>query len=142
MYQIIVIFIFTNIPLVMYRSVMFIAILSCLSIPLAGQSVLLRKNLSELRQDIQQKQPSVQPLSRFQSLQLQLLSSGPDMMVSGAHSALAAAPIPAAWRYHDLATFCKLEVQMEKTLKIPVKFRLGEVQQVERKEGKLKVHGN
>lgn len=36
----------------------------------------------------------------------------------------------------DLPTFCRIEVQMEKATKIPVKFRLGEVQYVERLEGK------
>lgn len=53
---------------------------------------------------------------------------------------LAAAPVPAAWKYQDLAFFCKLEVKMEKALNLPVKFRLGEVQAVEKREGKLKTH--
>jgi hypothetical protein len=42
-----------------------------------------------------------------------------------------------AYSYHDLGLFCKWEVNMEKAAKIPVKFRLGEVQYVERLEGKL-----
>lgn len=41
-----------------------------------------------------------------------------------------------AWAYEDLAFFCKIEVQLERATKIPIKFRLGEVQQVERMEGK------
>ncbi|MFK7935453.1 MAG: hypothetical protein AB8G22_18200 [Saprospiraceae bacterium] len=41
-----------------------------------------------------------------------------------------------AWSYEELAFFCKIEVQMEKAAKLPIKFRLGEVQQVERMEGK------
>lgn len=41
-----------------------------------------------------------------------------------------------AWSYEELAFFCKIEVQLEKVAKIPVKFRLGEVQYVERLEGK------
>ncbi|NUO02653.1 MAG: hypothetical protein HUU01_18760 [Saprospiraceae bacterium] len=44
---------------------------------------------------------------------------------------------PKAWRYCDLALFCKLEVQMEKAVKFPFKVRLGETQAVERMEGKL-----
>jgi hypothetical protein len=36
----------------------------------------------------------------------------------------------------DLAFFCRLEVQMEKATKIPVRFRLGDVQQVDYLEGK------
>ena len=49
-----------------------------------------------------------------------------------------ATAMPKAWAYEDLAFFCKIEVQMEKATKLPVKFRIGEVQQVERMEGKLK----
>ncbi len=45
-------------------------------------------------------------------------------------------PIPKAYSYEDLAVFCKLEVQLEKTLKFPVKIRLGEVNYVEMLEGK------
>lgn len=41
-----------------------------------------------------------------------------------------------AYNYDDLAIFCKLEVKMEKASGIPVKFRLGEVNYVERLEGK------
>ncbi len=49
-------------------------------------------------------------------------------------------PLPAAWRYHDLAFFCKIEVKMEKAAKFPVKFRLGDVQYVDRLEGKRPFH--
>lgn len=41
-----------------------------------------------------------------------------------------------AWSYEDLAFFCKIEVKLEKAVKMPIKFRLGEVQEVERMEGK------
>ena len=37
---------------------------------------------------------------------------------------------------NKLPFFCDLEVKLEASTKIPVKFRLGEVQTVERKEGK------
>jgi len=50
---------------------------------------------------------------------------------------LAVSTPPKAWRYCDLALFCRLEVQMEKAVKFPLKLRLGETQQVERMEGKL-----
>lgn len=46
------------------------------------------------------------------------------------------APIPKAYCYDDLAVFCKLEVQLEKRFKFPVKIRLGEVNYVEMLEGK------
>ena len=43
---------------------------------------------------------------------------------------------PQVYKYEELGVFCKLEVQMEKLAKFPVKFRLGEVQYVEKMEGK------
>lgn len=49
---------------------------------------------------------------------------------------LTADPLPRAYRYEELAFFCRIEVQMERAFKFPVKFRLGEVQYVERMEGK------
>jgi hypothetical protein len=45
--------------------------------------------------------------------------------------------LPMAWQYNDLAFFCKIEVKMEKAARFPIKFRLGDVQYVERLEGKL-----
>jgi len=38
--------------------------------------------------------------------------------------------------YDNLALFCKIEVRLEKATKFPVKFRLGEVDYVDRLEGK------
>ncbi|MCO6480140.1 MAG: hypothetical protein J5I94_26105 [Phaeodactylibacter sp.] len=45
--------------------------------------------------------------------------------------------IPRAYSYDKLGAFCKWEVQLERAARVPVKFRLGEVQYVERLEGKL-----
>ncbi len=39
--------------------------------------------------------------------------------------------------HNKFPLFCKLEFKMEKAAKFPIKIRLGEVQAVERKEGKL-----
>lgn len=36
----------------------------------------------------------------------------------------------------DMATFCRLELELEKATKFPIKIRIGEVQYVERLEGK------
>lgn len=44
--------------------------------------------------------------------------------------------IPMAYQYNELGFFCKVEVQLEKHTRIPIKIRLGEVQYVERMEGK------
>lgn len=45
-------------------------------------------------------------------------------------------PVPKVYNYEELAFFCKLEVQMEKSTKIPIRFRLGDVQYIEKLEGK------
>lgn len=45
--------------------------------------------------------------------------------------------MPRAYSYRELGAFCKWEAQLEKAARMPVKFRLGEVQYVERLEGKL-----
>jgi hypothetical protein len=49
-----------------------------------------------------------------------------------------AAPAPYRNRYSvaSLPFFCKLEVHLERAVKIPIKFRLGDVQYVDRLEGK------
>ena len=44
--------------------------------------------------------------------------------------------VPEVYKYEDLAFFCRLEVQMEKVTKIPIRFRLGDVQYIEKLEGK------
>lgn len=44
--------------------------------------------------------------------------------------------IPNAYNYNDLAIFCKLEVQLEQKTQIPIKFRLGEFNHIEKLEGK------
>ncbi len=42
--------------------------------------------------------------------------------------------IPSAYDYDHLGIFCKFEVQLEKKFKLPMKFRLGEVQYTEQLE--------
>lgn len=44
--------------------------------------------------------------------------------------------IPKAYHYDNLAFFCKVEVDLEKASKFPIKFRLGDVEYVDRLEGK------
>ncbi len=45
-------------------------------------------------------------------------------------------PSQASYNCNELAFFCRLEVKMEKAAKLPVKFRLGDVQEVDYLEGK------
>ena len=44
--------------------------------------------------------------------------------------------VPKAYNYQELAFFCKLEVKMEKSTKLPIKVRLGDVDYVDWLEGK------
>ena len=44
--------------------------------------------------------------------------------------------MPLVYAYKDLAFFCKIEVQLERAVKLPVKFRLGSVDYVDYLEGK------
>lgn len=44
--------------------------------------------------------------------------------------------VPIIYSYNNLAFFCKIEVKMEKAAKLPIKFRLGDVDYVDRLEGK------
>ncbi|MCB0763523.1 MAG: hypothetical protein R2815_00115 [Flavobacteriales bacterium] len=49
--------------------------------------------------------------------------------------------LPKAWSYDRLGLFCKLDVQLERRLPIPVFFRIGgDVRQVELWEGKRSDH--
>ncbi len=49
---------------------------------------------------------------------------------------LSKASIPKIYAHNDLGLFCKLEVRLEKKARIPIKFRLGEVQYEAKLEGK------
>lgn len=49
-------------------------------------------------------------------------------------------PLPSTWSYQELGLFCKLDVQLERRLKMPVLLRLGDAMQVEAWEGKGPLH--
>jgi hypothetical protein len=44
--------------------------------------------------------------------------------------------VPKTYSVEELAFFCKVEVKLEKTVRFPVKFRLGDVNYVDQLEGK------
>ena len=50
--------------------------------------------------------------------------------------ALTPASLPSPWRYDHLGLFCKLDVQLERRLRFPVLFRLGDPMHVDAWEGK------
>ncbi len=43
---------------------------------------------------------------------------------------------PRAYNYQEIGIFCKLDVKLDKISKLPVRFRLGTQEVVDRKEGK------
>ncbi len=106
---------------------------SFLGMNLHGQNVyqIEGKSISELRIS-GEGNPVISPLVRSSSsLSLNILAlKAVNSEVQKPYAA------PKVYNYQDLGIFCKLDVQLEKTLKIPVIFRLGEAQQVARKEGK------
>ena len=43
---------------------------------------------------------------------------------------------PRVYNYHEIGIFCKLDVKLDKASKLPIRFRLGTQEVVDRKEGK------
>lgn len=101
-----------------------------------GQQLTIAGNsLPELRQ-MQTAQISTPVLSQsIQHLQLTKIDERTNISLA---EAMLKGPSqqPRAWSYQDLAFFCKLEVKLEKATSLPIKFRLGEVQYAENREGK------
>ena len=58
------------------------------------------------------------------------------LLRASGHAPVDLLQMPTPWSYTQLAVFCKLDVQMERRLRMPVLFRLGDVQRVEAMEGK------
>ena len=83
-----------------------------------------------------QKQLTQFPSSINFSKQIQQLNLQSSQKNHSNHSEKSHLPVPLAYAYKDLAFFCKIEVQLEKSVKLPVKFRLGSVDYVDYLEGK------
>lgn len=96
------------------------------------------KSIPELRQAklLRNHQPSSRKLFRwYRSAMLFYPTIQP---ADRQTAAVEAARIPRLYNYERLGFFCKWEVRLEEAARIPVKFRLGEVQYVERLERKAK----
>lgn len=110
-----------------------ISLFFLLSLPLWGQ---LRSEAGAL--GLKQKKLQLSQLingtnfsQQIQYFTLKELSKHPSILSPSQQQ-----PNPAAYAYKDLAFFCKIEVQLEKAVKLPVKFRLGSVDYVDYLEGK------
>ena len=95
---------------------------------------LVGKSLSELQQwhyttDIRSKRPAAVLGSPF------WLKPNDQTTIPDLKSAiLRPSAMPIVYSYEQLAFFCRIDVQLEKSVGIPVKFRLGDVQAVEQME--------
>lgn len=95
---------------------------------------LVGKSLSELQQwsstaDIRLKRPAALLNPSFW-LQPSDQPTIPDLK----SALLRPSAMPIVYSYEQLAFFCRIDVQLEKSVGIPVKFRLGDVQAVEQME--------
>lgn len=91
------------------------------------------KSLVELRQEQSYRPAAVQGLFPPPITPLLLKDQKSSTLLTASSKSYSP---PLVYCYEDLAFFCRLEVRMEKASRIPVKFRLGEVQYTERMEGK------
>lgn len=95
---------------------------------------------------LQEKKEPITALSSFinvSSTVFPRLSEAPTMPpaylspLTLSSASLTMQPQPLCYSAADLAFFCRLEVKLESATKIPVRFRLGDVQQVDYLEGKF-----
>ena len=102
----------------------------------SGSFSITGKSIPELTQENQEK-ITLPFFKQANEVSLEKEKPTPPSLRQFFNSPLTVSKMPKAYSYQDLGFFCKLEVQMEKRAKFPVKVRLGEVQYVERMEGKL-----
>ncbi len=112
-----------------------VAILVLISAPFLTaqeENISFGKNLGQLKKEI-----ATLPTNAYFSRQIQLFIQHQSLK-NGLGLPPTARQIPSVYAYKDLAFFCKIEVKLEKVMKLPVKFRLGSVEQVDYLEGKRK----
>ena len=119
-----------------------------LSFMLLGCSSLFGQTKEVLEQPLlllQEKKESTPPLSSFIKVSPTVFprfseASTPPAYLSPltlSNSSPALKQQPLCYSTADLAFFCRLEVKIESATKMPVRFRLGDVQQVDYLEGKF-----
>jgi hypothetical protein len=99
---------------------------------LLGQYQITGKSIMELKNE------RVAPPPYASFFTPTLLEVGPQKLPAqlDQYFTLSADAAPKVYQYDELGMFCKFEVQIEKRTRFPVKIRLGEVEAVDRKEGK------
>ncbi|HMQ48484.1 MAG TPA: hypothetical protein PKA00_13750 [Saprospiraceae bacterium] len=94
-----------------------------------AQNQIIGKSIPELKATTPLALPTPHTYTSFYLFQMDLLPM-PAMVYSRRQK------IPTAYAYKDLGVFCQLDVRLERKAGFPIKFRLGEVQYVEKMEGK------
>ncbi len=112
-----------------FISLIFCIFLVTIAIAQDRQS-LVGHSLPALKQ-INQQEEKV-PLFAIPTIRLKQTTSHPTHQ----HPTFRSLSVPILYSYEELAPFCKLEVKMEKVVKMPIKFRLGSVDYVDYLEGK------
>ncbi|MFN7118231.1 MAG: hypothetical protein ACK4TA_15630 [Saprospiraceae bacterium] len=92
-----------------------------------AQAQISGKSIPELRREALATTPVLMP---------SLYAPIPALNITSFKFLNAKPSVPIVYSYHNLAFFCKVEVKLEKAVKLPVKFRLGDVEYVDRLEGK------
>jgi hypothetical protein len=110
--------------------ILFISTTTLLSAQLSS-SFNNKRHLSQLKESLQKDQTIFYFTPQIQHLDWQQFGNQ-----TSTHLKTAQQKMPLAYAYKDLAFFCKIEVQLEKNVKLPVKFRLGSVDYVDYLEGK------
>ncbi|MEL7122877.1 MAG: hypothetical protein AAFO07_25745 [Bacteroidota bacterium] len=120
----------------MHRLIGFTLLLFCVNIAF-GQTKISGKSIIELKQESFQKDfhfSTLSPANRL--INVKSPTPPPFLMVNSPQ----VIKMPNAWSYDELGMFCKLDIKLEKAVKMPVKFRLGDLDSVDRKEGNWQYH--
>ena len=120
----------------MHRLIGLILLLFCANIAF-GQTKISGKSIYQLKQESFQNEfrfPSISPAKYL--LKAQQSSPPPFLMINQPQ----VDKKPNAWSYDALGMFCKLDIKLEKAVKMPVRFRLGDLETVDRKEGNWQYH--
>lgn len=89
------------------------------------------KNLNQLKKTLITPSESLNFSNQIQSYTQKVEIENNFSMLKNDHKQM-----PSVYAFKDLAFFCKIEVHLEKAVKMPVKFRLGSVDDNDYLEGK------
>ena len=102
-----------------------------------AQAKLTPQNSDHLFPTTQLNSP-ISTTSTLSFLSLNSIVNAPEFQLPTNNNSTSCMLAPKAYNYHLLGAFCKIDVQLEKVVQMPVKFRLGTVNYVDKLEGKGK----